>query len=68
LSSFIFTYHPCPLSFLEASGLRRGEIPMTAAAVTSAIDTRELDGVTLEENVVAFLQSDIITFWLGADV
>jgi len=67
-TAYIFTYHPCPLTLLAAPGLARGEIPMTAAAVSSAVQTRQLSGVSLEENVVALLQADIMKFWSGSDV
>lgn len=67
-TAYMFTYHPCPLSLLMAEALAHNEIGLNAGAVATAIRTQQLDGTDLEENVVAFLQSDIIKFWSEAPV
>lgn len=67
-TAYMFTYHPCPLSLLRADDLAHAEVILTPSAVATAIATQQLDGTDLEENVVAFLQSNIVTFWSEAPI
>lgn len=67
-TAYIFTYHTCAEGLLAAPGVTRGKIKLTPEEVKAAQDSKQIEGVSLEENVVAFLYSNIIKFWSGVDV
>jgi hypothetical protein len=67
-TAYIFTYHTCGEHLLTASGLAHSKIYMTSESVQSALQAGKIEGVTLEENVVAFLRSNVIRFWSSVDI
>jgi hypothetical protein len=62
-TAYVFTYHPCPESLLAVPADSRRRIPLDTAAVAAAVSANQLDGIALEENVAALLQSGIVRFW-----